>query len=123
MKRTALLFCFLTVYIIGYSQATYFPSNTSNKPTTQFLSSTGTATNWNSVVTVGNASANVTTLPVINAEDVGKTITIKNVNTGANTQLPPAGATIVGGVSLANGEAVTFFAYDLTTIQAISRKN
>jgi hypothetical protein len=88
--------------------------------TAQFLSSTGTATAWNSVVTVGSASANVTTLPVITTSDIGKTITIKNVSTGVNTQTAPAGAVMVGGQSLNNNESVTFVAYDLTTIHSVS---
>lgn len=97
-------------------------SSFGGKLTAESLSATGTATAWNSIVTVGSASANVTTLPVITTADIGKTITIKNVSTGVNTQLAPAGATMVGGVSLKNGESVTFVAYDLTVIQAISDK-
>jgi hypothetical protein len=112
----------LTVTVVSStkSEQTSSIGGATTATTSQALSATGTATAWNSIVTVGAGTANVTTLPAITASDIGKLITIKNVSIGVNTQLPPAGVTLVGGQSLNNNESVTFVAYDLTTIHSVS---
>jgi hypothetical protein len=88
--------------------------------TTQSITGTGTATAWNSVVTVSSISPTVVTLPAITLADIGKTITIKNINSAANTQAAPAGVTLVESGTLNSGESMTFVAYDLTTIHVIN---
>jgi hypothetical protein len=88
--------------------------------TTQLLNATGTATAWNTIVTVSSISPTVVTFPAITLADIGKTITIKNINSAANTQAAPAGVTLVESGTLNSGESMTFVAYDLTTIHVIN---
>jgi hypothetical protein len=83
--------------------------------TIQTLTASGTAGGWNYLILADSAGAITVTLPTTVISNIGRTINVRNINTGVVTVA--SADTITGSVTINGGEARTF---ECTAIGAVA---